>query len=591
MSTIPSLAEHDIRERVGDQNYQRGLGYFRNDAITSPRREGSALKARCWGTADEPYRVSVTFADGKIDQAECSCPVGYGGACKHVAALLLTWQARPGDFVEVEELAASLERRTKPELIALIDHMLRRDPDLESLLELPLPKHRRTGPPADRDAFRRQAAAVIHRHPAGQWGVEGIIATELQDLREIGDGFAGRDDLASAAAVYESLAVEVIENYEFYPYDEGELTGVVDDSVKSLASLLDRPSASVDERRDLLKSLVAIYRANVENAGEYEVGGSAAIDVVLAKATPAEHIVVAEWIRSALRESGDRSDDSVEAEAYGDLLFDLEKSTYDDLTFIEESRKRGRVVELVDRLLSLGRVDEAVATARSSTTAELGQVLDQFVARGQSNLAEQLARERLTASPDPAILSWQQQRYAQQGDDSSALAIAKQIFQLQPSLPLYAAARESAGRLGQWELVRDWLRSTLRATQRRDLLIEACLDDGDVGAAVDEVLGRSAELESPAADRALGPAALQVAAAAEQTQPHDAIEIYVRYAERLIEYRGRDNYQMASTVLRNVRRLYERLGELDVWRGFVAELRARNRKLRAFQEELDRAEM
>src|SRR5438093_7506163 len=100
MSTIPLISEDAIRERVGDQNYQRGLGYFHNDAITNPRREGSTLKARCWGTADQPYRVSVTLADGTIDHAECSCPVGYGGGCKHVAALLLAWQARPGDFVE-----------------------------------------------------------------------------------------------------------------------------------------------------------------------------------------------------------------------------------------------------------------------------------------------------------------------------------------------------------------------------------------------------------------------------------------------------------------------------------------------------------
>src|SRR5947209_8464108 len=106
MSNLPTPSETEIRDRVGDQSYQRGLGYFHNDAIVSPRRQGSTLKAECWGTAEEPYRVAVTFASAEIDRAECSCPIGHGGFCKHVAALLLTWQSRPEDFVEIEELEA-----------------------------------------------------------------------------------------------------------------------------------------------------------------------------------------------------------------------------------------------------------------------------------------------------------------------------------------------------------------------------------------------------------------------------------------------------------------------------------------------------
>src|SRR5579871_3890371 len=114
MSTIPALSETEIRERVGDSSFQRGLGYFRNDAIVNPRRQGNTLKALCQGTAEAPYRVAVRFDDGQVVDAECSCPIGHGGFCKHVAALLLAWRQRPGDFVEVEELETALERRTKP---------------------------------------------------------------------------------------------------------------------------------------------------------------------------------------------------------------------------------------------------------------------------------------------------------------------------------------------------------------------------------------------------------------------------------------------------------------------------------------------
>src|SRR5262249_40315117 len=140
MSAIPKIAEKDIRARVGAQSFERGMSYFRAGAVFDTKRQGPALKARCEGSQAESYRIRVVFdRSGQIAEAACSCPVGEGGACKHVAAVLLTWRARPEEFVEVEELDASLERRSKAELIALIKQMLRREPDLEAVLETPLP--------------------------------------------------------------------------------------------------------------------------------------------------------------------------------------------------------------------------------------------------------------------------------------------------------------------------------------------------------------------------------------------------------------------------------------------------------------------
>ncbi len=53
------------------------------------------LKALCQGSAASPYRVEVTFSQKGIASTNCSCPVGAGGYCKHVAALLLTWLHEP----------------------------------------------------------------------------------------------------------------------------------------------------------------------------------------------------------------------------------------------------------------------------------------------------------------------------------------------------------------------------------------------------------------------------------------------------------------------------------------------------------------
>jgi len=131
---IPQFSEDDILERVGERSFERGRRYFLQGAIFDARRQGSTLKAYCEGSRPEPYRVRVTFTSKGIKEAECSCPVGSGGRCKHVAALLLTWLHRPEEFREVEELDKALERRSKSELIALIKQMLLRRPELEAPL-------------------------------------------------------------------------------------------------------------------------------------------------------------------------------------------------------------------------------------------------------------------------------------------------------------------------------------------------------------------------------------------------------------------------------------------------------------------------
>src|SRR5262245_55708023 len=90
MDKIPKLSVSAIKHRIDGGSFQRGEAYFRSGAIFDTRRQGSALKARCEGSQGGPYRVEVTFDGDKIGAADCSCPVGGGGLCKHVAALLLT---------------------------------------------------------------------------------------------------------------------------------------------------------------------------------------------------------------------------------------------------------------------------------------------------------------------------------------------------------------------------------------------------------------------------------------------------------------------------------------------------------------------
>ncbi|MFU8771656.1 MAG: SWIM zinc finger family protein [Anaerolineales bacterium] len=90
-NNYPNLSTTDIQDWVGLASFRKGQSYFLQNAIIEPRRQGMTLKSQCRGSSTPYYTVGVTMDANGIARANCSCPVGGGGHCKHVAALLLTW--------------------------------------------------------------------------------------------------------------------------------------------------------------------------------------------------------------------------------------------------------------------------------------------------------------------------------------------------------------------------------------------------------------------------------------------------------------------------------------------------------------------
>jgi uncharacterized Zn finger protein len=83
--------------------------------------------------------------------------------------------------------------------------------------------------------------------------------------------------------------------------------------------------------------------------------------------------------------------------------------------------------------------------------------------------------------------------------------------------------------------------------------------------------------------------ALRVAEAAEESRPRDAIRLYLEEVERLIAGRGRGSYAEAANYLLRVRAVYEQIGEEKAWQTLIANLREKNRRLPAMQDEFNQA--
>jgi uncharacterized Zn finger protein len=574
----PMLEEAAIRERVGETSFARGAEYFRSGAIFNPRRQGATLKAQCTGSSAPFYRVEATLDDGEIADANCSCPVGGGGFCKHVAALLLTWNDRPQDFVEVESFDTALERRSKAELIALIKQMLAQQPDLEALLETTLAPAGGQRPPVNVETYRRQAAAAFRGGGFEDWGAASAAAEQLRPLVLVGNSLLEQGDARGAAAVYEVIAGTVQENYETVDDESGDLAAVVQDSLMGLGRCL-ATLQDAGPREDILRVLFEVYHGDVD-AGGYGMSDEVPA-LILEAATPQERRLVAGWVHAALPQEEDWHS-AYTGKEYGRFLLALGEGTLDDEAYLQICRDAGLDQELVERLLSLGRLEEATAELQEAQDRALLALADLFVRHGQAETAERVVAAHAATTPPAAgavaALEWLKKRADARNDLPAAFDLQQRIFQQRPNLSGYLELRRLAQQLGRWADMRPSLLAGSDTPGGHRLLIEIRLADGEIDAALEALAtaspGVAAEL------------ALQVAQAAEAARPAAALDIYRRRAEALIAQRGRDNYVAAARLLQKVRDLHGRLDDAGGWTSYLTDLRNSTRSLRALKEEL-----
>jgi hypothetical protein len=473
--------------------------------------------------------------------------------------------------------------------------------------------------------YRRKVADAFQRDAPR-------ITQELLAVKQTADSLALQRDYLGAATIYETLVTEIFEQshlyldeeaeyddyYEeerYYPEEEG-LDKLVWECIEALGNCLADEQTDRVARDKIIEVLFDIYQHDLH--ADNGLGFTASASEQLVKyTTPLERQTIAAWIHDILTDEEEEISSS-QRKTYGKFLLDLEKDTLDDETYLRICRETGRTSDLIDRLLTLGRLDEAAREAQQVDDYALLGLADLFIQHGQDAVAERLVRERISApirpdndaarlllrsqvgraeeeKPDWRVLDWLQKYYQARGNHAAELEVAETSFRTQPLLTRYQELRDLARRLGRWEIVRPELLAFLEQARNTTLLIQIALDEGDIINAL-QLLKGIAKKDNYGYTYNDGDGyygyrniALEVARAAEETRPREAIELYRQYAERLIAQRGRQNYQEACKYLAKMRALYEKLGENEAWTSYITALREQNRNLRALKEELANA--
>jgi uncharacterized Zn finger protein len=353
-----NITKSQIRSRVGEPSFTRGKRYYEQGAIMSPWLQGDTLKAQCWGSRPQPYHIWVRLGPDGIEAGECSCPVGSGGACKHVAALLLTWLHDSDSFQETEPLEKALAQRDKSDLIQLIRQMVARYPDLEELAHLPPVGSAGSTVSINPDLIRRQVQQAIKHGDYGHayYGAAAGIANELQTIMQQADAYRQRNDWVNTAVIYRTVLEELLDQHtNIYDHD-GDLGSVFWDGSERLGECLEQTDQP-ETRLEILQTLVDVIVADIE-VGGYGFADSA-YGIVLDGANAAEKAEIATWIEAKLagiKLSTDDFSQKWRAESYGRFLLNLQGDTLTDEQFIQLCRRTGQLKKLVERLLQLNRM-------------------------------------------------------------------------------------------------------------------------------------------------------------------------------------------------------------------------------------------
>src|SRR5215207_5276046 len=230
------LSEAATRAGATEKSFARGRELFRRGAVSRAAIQGRTLSGVCEGSESPFYRVRAEFYEGAVRSASCTCPYDFGGYCKHIIALLLSYAHKPEDFTVRKEPAELLSDLNREQLIALLMKLVGERPELYELIEAALAapsvsdrgkaspsKHREV----DVEVYRRHVSSIMHgldhmRVSEAYWHVGGL-ADELRGVERTAREFLDAGEAEAALRILLTLLEESSDGFEYLDDSNGEL--------------------------------------------------------------------------------------------------------------------------------------------------------------------------------------------------------------------------------------------------------------------------------------------------------------------------------------------------------------------------------
>ena len=563
------LTKTSLKEYAGPVYYERGVGYFENDAVELRGYDEQAISARVEGS--KTYRVSIRAARKRLDWS-CSCPLGDDGeCCKHVVATGLAWLARkPASSAK----AAKVTQYESPDLAAIRDFVKRSDK--QTLGELLLRQA------AENDIFAAKLLGASLRSGAIK---PAALKTAISNALEVDDyhDYQETRDVVARAAEAPGLINDVLDRG-----DAGRAAELAEYALRLGFDAIEKVDDSSGGMGGVLEQLAELHLLACERGGmSAQKTAHSLFDLQLEDTIG---LLALEPYRKALGKEG--------LAAYRQLA----QTAWQKIPVLAAGEKRGeydamryQMTRIMKTLAGIDNdVDALVEILKRNLRGphdylEIAKTLAKVKRHDE---ALQWAEDGRRISPDGfnhALEDFLAAEYHRRKRHDDAVALHWSRFKKHPGLQNYQTLKAGADKTRAWDAWREKALALLRDAAQKNAA-RGSLWAGGSGDTLAEIYlwerNPAAALAAARAHGCTGQRWLTLAAALETDQPGESIRIYQAQIEPIIR-RGPSGYHEAAQLIERLSTLMRGAMQPQEFVTWLAGVRLRNKAKRNFIKELD----
>jgi uncharacterized Zn finger protein len=575
-----------IRRAADSKSYKRGEDYSLRGMVYSLLTDGDAIVAKVHGT--RKYKVRLWVEDGDVE-GECSCPMGDMGVfCKHLVAVGLTHLAGGAPKMPDDGKAKPRRRRKRPpkpkvtlgdvrerllqkdptELVEIIMRQVEEDDRLRESLLMEVARERPEG--LDTATFRAAIDAatetggfVSYREAYGFTRAIDSVVDSIVDLLNAGH------------------AVEVIELTEHALRRCERALGQMDDSGGGMTPILEQlqelhHAACVKAKPDPEALARRLFKWEIEGGWDTFHRAAETYADVLGEKGLAVYRKLARKLWDQMPQLGPGDRGSFEGPRFR-------------ITSIMEAlaKASGDVEQLVAvKSRDLSSAWQYLKIAETYKQAKLPDKALEWAEKGLKAFAEK--------NPDNRLEDFLADEYHRRRRHHEAMALIWDQFRRRMGLSAYQHLKKHADRAKQWPQWREKALAAIRSAieeQKREatskpknpwqgwrrpaahsVLVQIYLWERDVDAAWREA-------QAGGCSDALW---MELAGLREKDHPADAVAVYQRQIDPIVDIKKNDAYRRAANLIRKIQKLMARLGREDEFPPYLESVRKTHKPKRNF---------
>ena len=569
------ISESALKSLSSPESFTRGYALYQSGAVFDSFRQGDILTGKCEGSSAPFYHLRVQLDEGGIREASCNCPYDWGGYCKHIVALMLTYIHKPDAFIEQKNIKELLGQLDKDSLIHLITKMVDKNPDLYSWLQTAIPATSDKSQPIQsrsqrktavlKTEYKRQIQSILHslrgyRMSEAYWMMGGMV-DQLNRVRDTAYGFLEVDDTQGALVILTTLLTEVSGSFEMFDDSDGELGFFFSELAMPLVEAILSADLSKTERSSLFHELEPV----VEELSAYGIDD---LDVILTALNLG-------WSDEVLDEQDEYEYDAI-------ILIKAKLNILERQNRVEEylklCLKTGEYQRYILKQIEAGEIEKAKEVAWKAITQASDALTVARALRDAGHLPDalRLAEKGLDLDGSKHDLgAWLGPIEENQGQIDKAIQAYQGAFTSLPTLELYSTLKKLSG--ANWESLRPAIMQTLQNSPRTDVLVDVFLSEEEWDQAIG-IVDKSGEWNYSLIEK--------VADTVFPFRPDWVIQASKKQAEGLIARTQSKYYGTAARWLAKMKQVYFSSGRKAEWFSYLDELKKTYSRRPALQAEL-----